>query len=875
MFSFDTPESPGGLFINLCTFQVRRCSRHDSGGAGDFEWELSGRRTDQQHLFQAFGESFVELDHQRTGQVVYLHVKWTRVPVEAPPTGSEAAAAPTKLAIGVPGGFAVHDGSGGQTTLVKEHALVVFPGRQTCPYPHSELPISVTLAVDAVLAHADVAVSDTVTAWEEERRVSKYAVGLVLEDSTGRKVSRDMRQWLDQETGATDNLWLNLSDGYIGGGRRNWDGTGGSGSALRHFQAMQAQGKFYPLVVKLGTITPSGADVYSYAPDEDDMVTDPQLGDHLAHWGIDVMQCEKTEKSMAEMEIALNSTFEFDKIMESGAQLQPVSGPGFTGLYNLGNSCYMNSLLQVLKELPEFGAAHAAIAADGAIFRAAPAQPSDDLRVQMAKLAAGLLLPCPHDASRTAIRPGRFKALIAKGHREWSSSRQQDVADYLERVLTVLDDTIPTSGSALFQFDVENRDESTASGACRYSHARESVLRLYIPLDAAENLDDVAAFKERQAKRQKLRAEGATAYIAAGQPPNSNDAMEVGDTAGAVSADVEETPVPPVVPFSACMARYVSVPLDSMAVGPGNKRGPGMRTVRFATMPRYLALQMNRFDITPGSWVPHKVDVLVAPPQRLSLEHLRAKPHPPNELLLPQLDDDAAAAGPAAAAAAPPPVDEAPVLPDETIVAQLVSMGFSENGSRRAAVATRNAGAEASMNWVLSHMDDVDFNEPLPQAAPASTTGGRAKVTADASLVEQLTAFGFPARAAKAALLACDNNVERAADWLLTRDDLDAAVAAAETAAAAPSTAPQQQQQPKEAAAVSGSAAAAQLPLDDGPGEYELVGFVSHMGANTSCGHYVAHVLKHGKWVLYNDEKVAFSQAAPLELGYLYIYRRL
>ena len=626
MFSFDTPESPGGLFINLCTFQVRRCSRHDSGGAGDFEWELSGRRTDQQHLFQAFGESFVELDHQRTGQVVYLHVKWTRVPVEAPPTGSEAAAAPTKLAIGVPGGFAVHDGSGGQTTLVKEHALVVFPGRQTCPYPHSELPISVTLAVDAVLAHADVAVSDTVTAWEEERRVSKYAVGLVLEDSTGRKVSRDMRQWLDQETGATDNLWLNLSDGYIGGGRRNWDGTGGSGSALRHFQAMQAQGKFYPLVVKLGTITPSGADVYSYAPDEDDMVTDPQLGDHLAHWGIDVMQCEKTEKSMAEMEIALNSTFEFDKIMESGAQLQPVSGPGFTGLYNLGNSCYMNSLLQVLKELPEFGAAHAAIAADGAIFRAAPAQPSDDLRVQMAKLAAGLLLPCPHDASRTAIRPGRFKALIAKGHREWSSSRQQDVADYLERVLTVLDDTIPTSGSALFQFDVENRDESTASGACRYSHARESVLRLYIPLDAAENLDDVAAFKERQAKRQKLRAEGATAYIAAGQPPNSNDAMEVGDTAGAVSADVEETPVPPVVPFSACMARYVSVPLDSMAVGPGNKRGPGMRTVRFATMPRYLALQMNRFDITPGSWVPHKVDVLVAPPQRLSLEHLRARP---------------------------------------------------------------------------------------------------------------------------------------------------------------------------------------------------------------------------------------------------------
>lgn len=43
---------------------------------------------------------------------------------------------------------------------------------------------------------------------------------------------------------------------------------------MRHFEAT---GSKYPLVVKLGTITPSGADVFSYAPDENDMVTDPKL----------------------------------------------------------------------------------------------------------------------------------------------------------------------------------------------------------------------------------------------------------------------------------------------------------------------------------------------------------------------------------------------------------------------------------------------------------------------------------------------------------------------------------------------------------------------------------------------------------------------
>lgn len=55
---------------------------------------------------------------------------------------------------------------------------------------------------------------------------------------------------------------------------QNWDGSGGNGAALRHYEAT---GSKYPLVVKLGTITPHGADVFSYAPDENDMVEDPKL----------------------------------------------------------------------------------------------------------------------------------------------------------------------------------------------------------------------------------------------------------------------------------------------------------------------------------------------------------------------------------------------------------------------------------------------------------------------------------------------------------------------------------------------------------------------------------------------------------------------
>lgn len=56
---------------------------------------------------------------------------------------------------------------------------------------------------------------------------------------------------------------------------------------MRHYEAT---GRKYPLVVKLGTITPHGADVYSYAAEEDDMVTDPLLAQHLEHWGINMMR---------------------------------------------------------------------------------------------------------------------------------------------------------------------------------------------------------------------------------------------------------------------------------------------------------------------------------------------------------------------------------------------------------------------------------------------------------------------------------------------------------------------------------------------------------------------------------------------------------
>lgn len=58
---------------------------------------------------------------------------------------------------------------------------------------------------------------------------------------------------------------------------------------------------------------------------------------------------------MTELEIAVNQRVgEWEVIQESGTTLRPMFGPGLTGMKNLGNSCYLNSVMQVLFTVPDF-----------------------------------------------------------------------------------------------------------------------------------------------------------------------------------------------------------------------------------------------------------------------------------------------------------------------------------------------------------------------------------------------------------------------------------------------------------------------------------------------------------------------------------------
>ncbi|KAG0171228.1 hypothetical protein DFQ29_008955 [Apophysomyces sp. BC1021] len=567
-------------------------------------------------------------------------------------------------------------------------------------------------AVDAILASLSSAKQSEVKAWAEEITACEHTLCLVQEASK-KLEQQDLAHCANCDF--KENLWLCLTCGNLGCGRRQYDGSGGNNHGLEHFEKTG-----HGISCKLGTITPEGtADIYCYLCN--DARLDNDLAEHLSNWGINVSQQMKTERSMAELQLEQNLKFDFSMTTEDGKQLEPKFGPGYTGLKNLGNrinstlcgaSCYMASVIQSVFDLEGFQARYLTQLQDHA--QTCANEPANCWHCQLHKIADGLfsgrysqLLECKDNnetPSQEGIAPGMFKALVGKGHEEFSTMRQQDAYEffqYLCKSVAQKEHAVPEQDpTKLFEFMLEQRLQCGKCKKVRYQTDKTNSISVNVP---ARN------------------------------------------TSGADAGDEKATYEP--VNFYECMDLFVQEEtVEGYSCPSCNEKTTAHKSMKFGTFPEVLVIHARRFAFI--NWVPRKLNVPINfPDSPIQLQKYLGTGQQPNEELL--------------------PTDEAPPSEpsfDQESLEQLMAMGFPENRCKRALTNTGHNGAEVAMNWLFEHMDDPDIDAPL-QTANASS------LPATDDQISILCDMGFSPAQAKKALRETDNDTERAVDWLFSHPE--------------------------------------------------------------------------------------------------------
>lgn len=507
-----------------------------------------------------------------------------------------------------------------------------------------------------------------------------------------------------------ENLWLCLECGNLGCGRSQFGGVGGNSHGLAH-----ADSSSHAVAVKLGSITADGsADIYCYKCNEER--TDPELASHLAHWGINIAEREKTEKSLMEMQIEHNMKWEFSMTTEDGHELEPIFGPGFTGLKNLGNSCYLSSIVQCLLSLPEFRDRYYHPRAD-------PPEcpyPAEDIETQMRKLADGLLSgrysrpetninanpDSPEIPHQKGLAPAMFKHLIGRGHEEFSTMRQQDAFEFLLHLFKLIN-LSKHPGSCKdpiqsFRFVVEQRLQCLCCKRVRYKLDEQD--NISVPVPARRLLPNTCP--SDGVKTDEF------------EPVTLKECLDI-----FTSEETVELKCP------AC----------------GSNDGFCKRSL-FKTLPQELVINARRFELI--NWVPTKLNIPVQVDEGpLDFSDYLSRGRQVDEELLPEEENEAFVA-------------------NQEALDQLLSMGFPRVRAEKALHATGNTDMEAAMNWLFAHMEDPDIDDPLIPDQGSDLQ--------DPEKVAQLGEMGIDAHRARKALAATDGDVNRALDWVFSHpDDFD------------------------------------------------------------------------------------------------------
>ncbi|EPY26229.1 cysteine peptidase, Clan CA, family C19 [Strigomonas culicis] len=510
------------------------------------------------------------------------------------------------------------------------------------------------------------------------------------------------------------NNWMCLTCGAIGCPRPE---SGGQGHALRHYKETG-----HPASVKLGTVTPGGADFYCYSCDDD--VSDVHFAAHMAHFGINVATSKKTAKTMGEMMYDYTSQFDFNKITESGMDLKPMYGPGRTGIYNIGNTCYIASVVQCLVALKAFQDSFY-VNKSCVHQQACKLNPYDCRTCQVERLASGLL---SGDFSKAAHEPMKwngvglrsFKKVFAQQHPEFSSGLQQDAQEYFLYLLEELRRHVRTATGTtypyeMFDFLIEHRLQCSNCRKVRYTKEKESCLSLPIPVDP-------------------LRLP---------------------------QGDVKDEDRPR-CQLSDCFASLVAPSEMACRCEACGQPAVYTSTTKIVSFPDILPVYIRRPYFDPQTCTTKKMNVYVDVPETVQLEAYRGHGASAGEALMPP---PATARAPLATASGQTPVDEVALV-------SVISMGIDMEVARYALLQT-NMNVERAVDYIFSHpnlveeMTAAEAGQPAPPTVPEDPrvmTDGPAQY----QLVSMISHIGG---GAKTGHYVCHVKDRETGKWLLFNDE--------------------------------------------------------------------------------------------------------
>lgn len=500
-------------------------------------------------------------------------------------------------------------------------------------------PENVQNLVTEILNSNSSAKEDEIKTWEQEIYPCEHSLCLTSPEAPK---SVDLTHCSQCEL--KENLWICLHCGTMGCGRQQFGSTlKGNGHALSHFE----QFPDHPVALKLGSLDLDNYDSYCYKCNDEIKV--PDLVDKLLFYGIDLSKLVKTEKNLIELNIDQNLNWDFNLDGANGEKLEPVFGAELTGFQNLGNSCYLNSVIQALFALPQYKEYF-----EGQTFTSG-VNPAYDLKSQLIKIYDGLCsgrfsVPSHKRDSlyQLGLKPSTFKTLIGENHPEFKTQRQQDAFEFLIYFLEKSSKEVDPKLNNPFKFVMENKIKCLDCKNVKLNP--ELIDNVSIPIK-----DEVISIDEET--KNKIYKE---------------------------------------VTIKESFNEYCSPELLEDYKCPNCQSNNIVKSIGFKSYPEVLLLNAKRIKLE--NWVPVKIDVPIEIPNELDLKKFHAEGLEDGETLLPQEKEEEGSSA---------------FVPNQGALDMLLNMGFPEPRSIRALYNTGNSNAEDAMNWLFLHMEDSDIDDPL------------------------------------------------------------------------------------------------------------------------------------------------------------------